>query len=55
MTSLKNVNEEVCSDKKYEVATMMDAVLKISYSVLHYASHRLRTNVQFSAIEKLCS
>ena len=48
----ENFNEEVSSNNKDEVATMMAAVPKLSYTFLHYASHRLRTNIQFSAIEK---
>ena len=35
-----------------EVAQMMASVNKISNAVTHYASHRLRVNVKFSAIEK---
>ena len=50
---LKNVNEEVSSNKKDEVATMVAAVPNISYAVTHYASHFLCANVQFSAIEKI--
>ena len=52
---LENVNEEVSSNNKDEVETMIPAVPKISYSVTQYDSHCLRTNVQFSAMEKLCS
>ena len=32
---------------------MMAEVPKLSYAVLHYASHLLSANVQFSAIEKI--
>ena len=49
----ENVNEEVSSNNKDEVATMMAAAPKLSYAVSHYASHRLRSDVQFSAIEKI--
>ena len=52
---LKIFNEEVCSNNKDEVATMMASVPKLSYAVSHYAPHCLFANVQFSAIEKLCS
>ena len=45
-------NEEVSSNNKDEVATMMAAVPKISYAVSHYSSHCLLANVQFSSIEK---
>ena len=31
----------------------MDAVPNLSYAVSHYASHRLHSNVQFSAIENI--
>ena len=50
---LKNINEEVSSNKNDKVATMMAEVTNLSYAVSHYASHRLRENVQFSAIEKI--
>ena len=50
---LKNINDEVSSDNKDEVANMMAAVPKLSYAVSHYSSRRLRVNVQFLAIEKL--
>ena len=49
----ENVNEEVSSNKNDEVATMMAAVPKLSYAVSHYASYRLRANVQFSATENI--
>ena len=52
MPFLESVNEEVSSNNRDEVATMMDAVPKRSYVVSHYASHLLRANVQFYAIEK---
>ena len=52
MNSLNNVNEEVSSDTKDEVETMISEVPKLSYAVSHYASHCLRANMQFSAIEK---
>ena len=32
---------------------MIEAVPKLSDAVIHHASHRLRTNVQFFAIEKI--
>ena len=51
---LNNVNDEVSSNHKDEVSTMMTAVPNQSYAVTHYASHHRRSNVQFSAIEKLC-
>ena len=47
---LNNVNYEVSSNEKDEVASMMAAVPKLSNAVTHYASHHLRANVQFSAI-----
>ena len=50
---LNNVNEEVSSYHKDEVATMMDAVPNISDLATHFASHRLRANAQFSDIEKI--
>ena len=53
MPFLKNTNEEVSSNNRYEVATVMDAVPKLSYVVSHYGSHCLHANVQFSAIEKI--
>ena len=49
---LKNVNE-ITSNNKDEVATMMAAVPELSYAVSHYASHSWRANVQFSDIEKI--
>ena len=49
---LKKFNEEVSSNKKYYVATMMAVVPNISYVFSHYDSHRLHANVHFSAIEK---
>ena len=49
---MKNVNVEVSSNNKDEVAIMIAVVPKISYVISHYSSHRLRANVQFSAIEK---
>ena len=49
---LKNVNDEVSSNNKDEVATMMAAVPNLLDTITNYASHRLRSNVQFSAIEK---
>ena len=52
---LEKLNEEVSSNKKDEVATMMAAVPMPSYAISHYASHSLRANVQFYAIAKLCS
>ena len=52
MIFLKNINEELSSNKNDDVATIMDAVTKLSYAVSHYASHRLRSNVHFYAIEK---
>ena len=53
MPFLKNINAEISSNHKKDVATMMAAVLKLSDEVTHYASHILRENVQFSAIEKI--
>ena len=50
---LKIFNEEVSSNNKDEVSKMISAVPKLSYAVSHYASHRLRSDVQFSAIEKI--
>ena len=47
------MNEEVSSNDKDEVSTMMDAVLRLSYAVSHYTSHLLCANVQFSAIENI--
>ena len=49
----ENVNEEVSSINKDEVATMMAVVPKLSYAVSHYSSHSLHANVQFSTIEKI--
>ena len=49
---LNNVNYEVCSNEKDEIVSTMAAVTKVSNVVTHYASHFLRDNVQFSAIEK---
>ena len=49
---LDNSNKEVSSNKKDEVVTMVAVVPKLSYVVSHYASHRLRENVQFSDIKK---
>ena len=53
MHFLKNVNEEVSSNNKDEVATTMATVPKLSYAVSHYASHSLRAIVQYFAIEKI--
>ena len=50
----EKVNEEVSSNKKYEVATMIVAAPKLSYAVSKYASDHVRSIVQFYAIEKLC-
>ena len=50
---LKNFNEEVSLNNKDEVATTMAAVPKLSYAFSYYASHCLRANVHFSAIEKI--
>ena len=52
---LEIFNEEVSSNNKDDVENMMAMVQKLSYVVTHYASHSLRANVQFCAIEKLCS
>ena len=49
---LENVNEEVSSNNKHNVATNMEAVPKLSNVVTHCASNFLRANVQFFAIEK---
>ena len=48
---LKISNEEVYSNNKDKVATMMAALTKLSYAVSHYASHHLRANMKFSGIE----
>ena len=53
MPFLKNTNEEVSSNNRYEVATVMDAVPKLSYAISHYASNCLCINVQFYDIEKI--
>ena len=53
LTFLKNGNEEVSSNHKDDVATMVAAVPKLSYAVSHYASHHLFSNVQFPDIEKI--
>ena len=50
---LNNVNDEVSSNRRDEVATMIAAMPNISDAVTRYASHRLCANVQFSAIEKI--
>ena len=50
---LENFNEEVSSNIKYEVATMMAAVTNILYAVSYYASYFLHANVQVSAIENI--
>ena len=52
---LNNVNDEVSSNHKDEVESRMAAAPKLSNDSTHYASHCLRANVQFAAIEKLCS
>ena len=53
MPFLKNFNVEVSSNNKYDVATMMDVVPKVSDVITYYASHHLCANVKFSAIEKI--
>ena len=45
MPFLKNVNDELYSNDKDEVASMMAAVQKVSNAVSHYASPHLRANV----------
>ena len=47
-----NVDKDVSSNHKKEVETMITAVPKLSDAVTNYASHFLRENLQFSAIEK---
>ena len=54
-TLLNNVNDELYSNDKDEVVSMIDSVHKLSNFVTHYASHRLRANVQFSTIENIKS
>ena len=44
-TLLNNVNDELYSNDKDEVASMMAAVHKLSNAVSHYASPHLRANV----------
>ena len=50
---LNNANDEVYSNDKDEVSTMMDAVPKLSDVVTHHAFHRIRANLQFSGIYKI--
>ena len=50
---LNNGNYELSSNKKDEVATIMAAVPNLSDTATHHASHRLCSNVQFYAIEKI--
>ena len=45
----ENINEEVYSNNKDEVATMTAEFPNLSYAVSHYDSHHLRDNVQFYA------
>ena len=52
LPSTKNINNEVSSNHKDEVATMMAVAIKLSDAVTHYASHHLCANVQSSAIDK---
>ena len=49
----ENVNEEVSSNNKKEITNMMEEATKLSDAVTHYASHCIRVNVRFSAIEIL--
>ena len=48
-----NINDEVYSNDKDEVVSMVVAVPKQSNAITHYALYLLRANVQFSAIETL--
>ena len=50
---LKNDDYEVSSNDKYEVEPIMDSVTNLSNTVTRYASHHLRTNVKFYAIEDI--
>ena len=51
LSFLNNVNDEVFSNHKIEVETIMIAVQNLSDAVTHYSSHCLSANVQFSDIE----
>ena len=50
---LNNINDEVSSNQKDKVATMMASVPNIYDSVTQYASHCLHANLQFSAIANI--
>ena len=52
-TLLNNVNDELYSNDKDEVVSMVVAVPKQSNAITHYALYLLRANVQFFAIETL--
>ena len=52
MPFLKKFNDELSSNNKDDIAIIMSEGTKLSYVVSHYALHRLRANVNFSAIEK---
>ena len=47
-----NFYDELSSNGKGEVASMMEEVPKLSTYITHYDSHCLRANVQFPTIEK---
>ena len=47
------MNEDISSNHRKDVATMIASVPKISYAVTHYDSHRLLANVQFYDIENI--
>ena len=50
---LSNVNYVASSNVNYYVETMTSSVPKLSNDVIHYASHRLRANSQFYAIDEI--
>ena len=52
---LNNVNDEVSYNDNDDVVYMMDILTRLSNAVTHYSSYCLRVNVQFLAMEKICS
>ena len=49
---LKNINEEVSSNNRGEVANILSGIPKLSYVISNYTSHLPHANVQCSAIDK---
>ena len=50
---LRNSNDAVSSNDRYDVDIMTAVVPKLSNYVTHYASHSLRENFQFAAIYEI--